>query len=183
MCFVDLIDLEIDRCKVAGPGIGTEIKLIPQIWLDGFPALQDYWADPVNNKPATLDGNIALNTTDYATAAWKTWKVENDKGRFVSNPAGEPGRSYYTSELTFYLPGNDPLAIFLLDENKNVPMICAWEDRTEAGQIRIMGNNKLGCFLAPTQDTGQKTGDEAGIEVKLVWINHPKAAPFYEGTF
>ncbi len=180
MCEILDIDMKVDPCFAGAPGTGSTFRWVRAEYLDGFPALQDYAADQVANKPYTLDGNIALDTTGYPSAVWNTLTVPPGKHKFDDADEGDYGQAGTISRLKIEVPGNDPKWVDFRDRNRNVPMVVQWSDKL--GQDRVMGNNLVPCLMKAKQDLGEKIGDANAITLEFECASG-RPAPFYEGTY
>jgi hypothetical protein len=180
MCNDTLYAVELDLCDFNIPGI-VEIKYTLRNWIDAFPALLDYDANPTTVEAITLDGNITFNTTDFANAQWFDLQVEVDRNGFTTTPVGRPVK-YYTTALAGYVPTASRKNTWALHKAGKSDLVVAVKNRK--GEWRIIGDKDNSCTLIANFDTGQAPGDEnAGFTLDGLWSAHGTPCPFYDGTF
>lgn len=170
-------------CVNTSPGV-TNIYLTQSLWIDNFPARQDYAGNPGTAAPLTLDSSvtgITLDTATYTEAGWSHVKTMPDKSSFVETLQGDKGAQSYQQVLNFQLAGHQNLLDQFVEFLGGVPVIAVFTYRD--GSMKVLGEpNNPAYLLEQESNSGTASGDFIGHTLSLQVETAPLMAPYYDGT-
>jgi len=123
-----------------------------------------------------------VDSNTYPDAKWHQLEVLIDTPGTEIKQEGEAGAKHYSGELSMQYDGTNEEALEALGNlSGGIELIVGWEGKD--GSIRIAGERHNGCFMEFSENTGKKSGDFIGYEIKVKLPTVGKPFPYYKGDF
>lgn len=176
-------DITSKNCVTFTPGIVNRLRILPTQHVLAIPATDttDTDSDGIPDKPLEITADVTIDTTNYPDAEWKIWDCQENKGRLRITTPGDAGSRSISAEVTARIPGDDPLAMWVISQGLNVPTLVGVTTKTN--RDRLVGTKQIPAYMNWEYDSGEGEGDEVGILVTFTASGLPTAPPYYSGAY
>lgn len=175
-----LIKAQAGQTLCVAPGI-VKLHLTEQKTIDAFPAVEDYYTDPVANNPLVISTDITFDTVTYPDAGWYEWDIMPESTDWKPTLQGPLGAQYWQTIIPLKLAGHDALLDQAVDWAKGKKLVALLED--VSGKKRVIGNKSIFCSWQKIEGTqGAARGDFSGWDMELILPVHCALSPYYTGA-